>query len=137
LGARDTLRIEAALPLYGHEMDATVDPISLGMGWAVNKEAEFLGSDRLRPIAQEGPSRVLVGLELDGRRTARQGNAVVADQVPVGAVTSGCFSPTLGKSVAMAFVGSEYAGIGGEIGVDFRREVVRATVTPLPFYKRA
>ncbi|MEM1013295.1 MAG: glycine cleavage T C-terminal barrel domain-containing protein, partial [Planctomycetota bacterium] len=136
LGARDTLRIEAGLPLYGQELTGEIDPIGAGFGWAVGKEHDFSGSDRIRQIAEDGPEKVLVGLELDGRRTARTGQAVMADLVPIGEVTSGCLSPTLGKSIAMAYVASTYAGIGELLGVDFKREVVRCKVVPLPFYKR-
>jgi len=136
LGARDTLRIEAGLPLYGQELLHDVDPISAGFGWAVGKEHDFVGSDVIRKVAEAGPSRKLVGLELDGRRTARHGTKVVADSVHVGDVTSGCLSPTLGKSIAMAYVAADYAGVGEQLGIDFKREVARCRVVPLPFYKR-
>ncbi len=136
LGARDTLRIEAGLPLYGQELSTDIDPVSAGFGWAVGKEHDFEGSDAIRQVAADGAKKVLVGLELDGRRTARTGQAVVADSVPIGEVSSGCLSPTLGRSIAMAYVASTYAGIGELLGVDFRREVVRCRVVPLPFYKR-
>ena len=136
LGARDTLRIEAALPLYGHELSTDVDPISAGFGWAVGKEHDFIGSDAIRQIAGEGPKKRLVGLELDSRRTARQGATVLEENIAVGEVTSGCLSPTLGKSIAMAYVAEEHIGLGTVLGVDFKREVARATVVPLPFYKR-
>ena len=136
LGARDTLRIEAALPLYGHELGEEIDPIGVGMGWAVKKDGDFIGSDAIRRIAAEGPAKRLVGLELQGRRTARQGTPVLVNDVQVGVVTSGCFSPTLQKSVAMAFVASDYADVTTALGVDFKREVVPAAVVPLPFYKR-
>ena len=136
LGARDTLRIEAALPLYGHELNEDIDPISVGMGWAVKKEGDFLGSDVIRRVAESGPEKKLVGIELDGRRTARQGTPILVNDVQVGEVTSGCFSPTLQKSVAMAFVASDYADPTTVVGVDFKKEVLRGTVAPLPFYKR-
>lgn len=137
LGARDTLRIEAALPLYGHELSETIDPISTGMGWAVNKDGQYLGGDIIRAVVESGPKKMLVGLELDGKRTARQGTTVMLNDLQVGEVTSGCMSPTLGKSVAMAYVAADFAGIGTTLGIDFKREVVQATVVPLPFYKRA
>lgn len=136
LGARDTLRIEAALPLYGHELSETIDPISTGMGWAVNKEGQFLGSEIIGKINEDGPEKVLVGLELDGKRTARQGTPLLLNDLQVGEVTSGCMSPTLGKSIAIAYVASDYAGLGTTLGVDFKREIIQANVVPLPFYKR-
>ncbi len=136
LGARDTLRIEAALPLYGHELGEEVDPISVGMGWAVKKEGDFIGSEAIRRVATDGPAKKLVGVELQGRRTARQGTPVLVNDVQVGVVTSGCFGPTLQKSVAMAFVASEYADVTTTLGVDFKKEVIPAAVVPLPFYKR-
>lgn len=136
LGARDTLRIEASLPLYGHELTEETDPISVGMGWAVNKEGRFLGSDVIQAVNEAGPEKLLVGLELSGRRTARQGTPVLMNDVQVGEVTSGCFGPTLQKSIAMAFVANEYAGVGTDVGIDFKREIVQATVVPSPFYKR-
>ena len=136
LGARDTLRIEAALPLYGHELDETVDPITAGFGWAVGKEHDFIGSDAIRRIAADGPRRRLVGLELDSRRTARQGTPVLIENLAVGVVTSGCPSPTLGRSIAMAYLDADHSGIGTTVGVDFKREVAPATIVPLPFYKR-
>ena len=137
LGARDTLRVEAALPLYGHELDDTVTPFHVGMSWAVNAGRTFVGATALENVRDIGPDKVLVGLELDGRRTARQGQAVVVDDLEVGQVTSGVYGPTVGKSVAMAFVTADYSGVMTPLGVDFKRETVQAKVVPLPFYKRA
>ena len=138
LGARDTLRIEAGLPLYGHELSEEINVLASGMGWAVSADTDFIGAEAVREIAENGgPDRVLIGLELDGRRTARQGAAVLLNELQVGEVTSGTLSPLLGKSLAMAYVASQYAGVGGDLGVDFKREVVQARVVPLPFYKRA
>lgn len=136
LGARDTLRIEAGLPLYGHELDEDIDPISTGFGWAVSTDTPFIGAAAVKKIAQAGPAKTLVGLELDGRRTARQGNLVMLNDLQVGSVTSGTMSPTLFKSIAMAYVASDYAAVGTQLGIDFKREVVQAKVVPLPFYKR-
>jgi aminomethyltransferase len=124
------------MPLYGNELTTSIDPITAGLGWAVGKEHTFVGSDIIRRIAEEGSAKQRVGLELDGKRTARPGQKVVADSVHIGDVTSGTTSPTLGKSIAMAYVPSDFAGIGEQLGVDFKREVVRCTVVPLPFYKR-
>src|SRR5205807_5600317 len=112
LGARDTLRLEAAMPLYGHELGETIDPISAGLSWAVDLKKDFIGAEPLRKIAEQGPKRKLVGLELEGRRIARQGTPVVLDGNTIGEVTSGTFGPTLQKSIAMAFVDSQHAAEG-------------------------
>ena len=137
LGARDTLPVEAGLPLYGHELDEDIDPLSTGFGWAVATDTPFIGAEAVREVAKTGPTKQLVGLELDGRRTARQGAQVMLNDLQVGTVTSGVFSPTLNKSIAMAYVVPDYAGVGMDLGIDFKREVVQAKVVPLPFYKLA
>jgi aminomethyltransferase len=138
LGARDTLRLEAGMPLYGHELGEHIDPISAQLGWAVNFEKEFIGVDALRTIKEAGPAKKLVGLVLDGKRIARQG-ADVKDAAgnTIGTVTSGTFGPTVQKSIAMAYVDSASAEVGTSVGVDLRGEITAATVTKLPFYKRA
>ena len=137
LGARDTLRIEASLPLYGHELGPDVTPAAVGFGWAVGKTHEFVGSDAVRAELESGPQKRLIGLELDSKRTARQGQAVLLNDVQVGVVTSGTFGPTIGRSVAMAFVAGDVgADVTQTLGVDFRREVVQATAVPMPFYRR-
>jgi aminomethyltransferase len=137
LGARDTLRLEAGMPLYGHELSETVDPISAGLGWAVDLTKEFIGAPALRKIAETGPNRKLVGLELEGRRIARQGTPVTGDGQVVGEVTSGTFSPTLQKSIAMAFVDANLAGEGTGLQVDLKGTTNPAKVVKMPFYKRS
>ena len=138
LGARDTLRLEAGMPLYGHELGEDVDPISAGLGWAVSLDKEFIGVASLRKIKEQGSPKKLVGLVLDGKRIARQG-AVVQNEAgqPVGLVTSGTFGPTVQKSIAMAFVDAHSSAEGTRLGIDLRGEINAATVTKLPFYKRA
>lgn len=136
LGARDTLRMEAAMPLYGHELSETIDPISAGLGWAVDLTKDFVGAEALRKIAADGPRQKLVGLELAGRRIARQGFTVLANGKAVGQVTSGTFSPTLQKSIAMAYVDAAHAAEGASLQVDLKTEQPSATVVKLPFYKR-
>lgn len=136
LGARDTLRLEAGMPLYGHELSEEIDPISAGLGWAVLLEKDFIGAEALRRIHAEGPKQKLVGLELEGRRIARQGT-VVTGSSGTGVVTSGTFSPTLQKSIAMAYVPAADAGEGATLSIDFRGEAVSAKVVKLPFYKRS
>jgi len=136
LGARDTLRLEAGMPLYGHELTEQTDPISAGLAWAVDLAKDFIGSAALRAVAERGPARKLVGLELDGRRIARQGTPVVKDGQTIGAVTSGTFGPTVQKSIAMAYVDAAHAAEGTELAVDLKGTTNAAKVVKLPFYKR-
>ena len=137
LGCRDTLRLEAGMPLYGHELDENTDPISAGLGWAVAKDKAFIGSDALAQIRSAGPARKLVGLLVDGPRTPRQGMGVLSGGKPVGTVTSGTVSPTLGRTIAMAYVAAECAAPGTALTIDLRGTPIGATVAPLPFYKRS
>jgi aminomethyltransferase len=139
LGARDTLRLEAAMPLYGHELSSTIDPISAGLGSFVKLDkGEFAGREALRRIAEAPPKR-RIGLFLEGKRPARQGNAVLIDGQTVGEVTSGTFSPTLQRPIAMALVDRSIAWppAAGSIFVDIRGTIAAAELTKLPFYKRA
>jgi aminomethyltransferase len=141
LASRDTLRLEAGMPLYGHELSRDVFPVQAGLGRAValNKENDFIG----REAVVSGPpsdARLLVGLISEGKRAGRAGYAVFAGDddvsVPVGAVTSGALSPTLGQPIAMAYVDPALAIIGTEVFIDVRGRRIPATVTALPFYKR-
>ncbi|MDQ3441564.1 MAG: glycine cleavage system aminomethyltransferase GcvT [Planctomycetota bacterium] len=136
LGSRDTLRLEAGMPLYGHELTEQIDPLSAGLQWAVDLKKEFIGAEALRKIAERGPARKLVGLELEGRRIARQGTPITLDGKPVGEVTSGTFSPTLQKSIAMAFVDANHAADGIQLVADLKGTPNPAKVVKLPFYKR-
>jgi aminomethyltransferase len=144
LGARDTLRMEAGMPLYGHEIDETIDPLTAGLDFAVKlnkgagdeREGRFIGQDALEAIAREGLKRKLVGLRLEGR--ARQGMNVLAGggaggQV-VGRVTSGCLSPTLDAPIAMAIVDRATAESKSGVFVDLGRERAAAAVCALPFH---
>lgn len=137
LGARDTLRMEAAMPLYGHELNEQTDPIAAGLSWAVDLTKDFIGAEALRKIAADGPAKKLVGLELVGSRIARQGYLVFAGEKAVGVVTSGTLSPTSGKSIAMAYVDAGVSAVGTSLEVDLKGVKNPATVVPLPFYKRA
>lgn len=142
LGARDTLRLEAAMPLYGHEIHEQIDPLSAGLDWAVNLEKEFIGADSLRNLTS---THRLVGLELEGKRIARQGARIIEeldaqvsdDATHVGDITSGTFSPTLNKSIAMGFVRVDLATPGKQLAIDLRGEANLCKVVPLPFYKRS
>ena len=136
LGARDTLRIEAALPLYGHELHEGVDSISAGQGWCVDLDKDFIGVDALRRVAKRGPVRKLVGLELEGRRIARAHAAVRHSDRIVGEVTSGTLGPTLQRSIAMAYIESELAEPGQGLEVEVGAKRAAGVVVKLPFYKR-
>lgn len=137
LGARDTLRLEAGMPLYGHELHEQVDSLSAGLAWCVDLNKDFVGADALRRIAQEGPARRLVGLELAGRRIARQGAVVQSGGQSVGEVTSGTFSPTLQRSIAMAYVRADCAEPGTALEIGLSGQAAEAVVVKLPFYKRS
>jgi aminomethyltransferase len=136
LGARDTLRLEAGMPLYGHELNESIDPISAGLGWAVDVSKDFVGVGPLRSVKENGPKRKLVGLELDGKRIARQGMTVMSEGTAVGEVTSGTFGPTVQKSIAMAFVDAANSAEGTTLTVDLKGTPNPAKVVKLPFYKR-
>jgi len=133
LGARDVLRIEAGYPLYGHELNEDINPIEAGLGWVVSKSKQFFGGEVIRRVREQGPVRKLVGLEVEGRMVARQGYPVQVDGRTVGEITSGTFSPTLDKSIAMAFVSSEYVKTGNEVQVDMRGKPVPARIVSRRF----
>jgi aminomethyltransferase len=137
LGARDTLRLEAAMPLYGHELSETINPIQAGLQFAVNLEGrDFIGRDALARFAADPNQPARVGLQLDGRRVPRQGCPVLHNEETVGEVTSGTFSPTLERPIAMAYVRPEEQAIGTQLEIDIRGTRHPATVVPLPFYQR-
>jgi aminomethyltransferase len=139
LGARDTLRFEAAMPLYGHELTESINPIQAGLAWAVKLDkGDFIGRAALTALANDRTKPVRVGLEIEGKRAAREGSKLNdSDGKPVGTVTSGSFCPWLDKSLAMAYVRPELASVGTPLDVDARGAALPATVVPLPFYKRA
>jgi aminomethyltransferase len=136
LGARDTLRLEAGMPLYGHELSETINPFSAGVGWAVKIEkGGFVGREALGAY-KVSPGRRRVGLVLDGKRIARQGTSVLLGDRVVGQVTSGTFSPTLEQSVAMALVEPGASRTGIVLSADVRGHQEPARVVKLPFYAR-
>lgn len=137
LGARDTLRLEAGMPLYGHELSESIDPLSAGLEWAVDLNKEFIGVAKLREIAAQGLKRKLVGLELEGRRIARQGTTVLAGGKAVGEVASGTFGPTVQKSIATAFVDVDHAAEGTTLAVALSGAETPARVVKPMFYKRS
>ena len=138
LGARDTLRLEAAMHLYGNDMDASITPLEASLGWLVHLEmpADFIGREALERQTAEGVSRRLVGLKLQGRAIARHGYPVLHDGAVVGEVTSGTWSPTLGEAIALAYVPAELAKLGTELAVEIRGKAEPALVVKRPFYRR-
>jgi len=146
LGARDTLRLEAGMPLYGHELGEDINALATGLDFAISLDknededgATFIGQDALVKTREEGGTpRTLVGLRVEGRRTARQGMAVrvAGEEERAGEITSGCVSPTLEASIAMAYVDRRHAAEGTPLEIETGRAELPATVTPLPFYKR-
>ncbi|RUL89212.1 glycine cleavage system aminomethyltransferase GcvT [Tautonia sociabilis] len=136
LGARDTLRFEAAMPLYGHELLESINPYAAGLGLFVKLDkGDFVGRDALRRL-KDDPGGSRVGLRLQGRRIARQGCPVLRDGQPIGTVTSGTFAPTLQQSLAMALLSGAPLPVGTEVSLDIRGQIEPAEVVPLPFYKR-
>ncbi len=153
LGARDSLRLEAGLPLYGHDIDATTSPVEAGLGFAVSKRrrelADFPGAPRVLRELKDGPRRVRVGLKLDaGGAPAREGSGVVREYYPdegpevserddaghhLGVVTSGGPSPTLGHAVAMAYLPADHGAVGTRVQISVRGRAQPAEVVPLPF----
>jgi aminomethyltransferase len=137
LGARDTLRLEAAMPLYGHELTEDIDPLQAGLGWAVKLDkGDFIGREALLARQKDASRPVRVGLQLEGRRAAREGAAVLHEDRPVGKVTSGTFTPTLNRAVAMAYVPPELASAGTKLQTEVGKATAEAVVVPLPFYRR-
>ncbi len=137
LGARDTLRLEAAMPLYGHELTEAINPLQAGLGFAVSLgDRDFVGRAALERIAGEASQPARVGLQLDGRRVPRQDCRVLDGEQPIGTVTSGTFSPTFGRPIAMAYVRPTVQAVGTRLAVDVRGASHAAVVVPLPFYER-
>jgi aminomethyltransferase len=137
LAARNTLRLEAGMCLYGHEIDETTTLLEANLGWICKLgKVDFIGRERLAKQKEEGIKRKLVGFEVTDRGIARDGQDVIVDGQRVGQVTSGSPAPFLKKNIGMAYVPVESAGVGGAIEVDVRGKPVRAQIVPVPFYKR-
>ena len=135
LGARDTLRLEAAMPLYGHEMDEDVTPLEAGLDFAVKLDKpEFIGKDAL--VAAGKPTRVRVGLAVTGRGIVREHQDVFLGDEKIGMTTSGTHCPFLGKAVAMAMLDAKHAEVGTKLEVEVRGRRVAVEIIPLPFYTR-
>jgi aminomethyltransferase len=137
LGARDTLRLEAAMRLYGNDIDETTTVIEADLGWTVGwKKEDFIGADVLRRQKESGVERKIVGFEVLDRAIARHGHDVLADGTKIGVVTSGTQTPYLKKSIGMAYVPTVRSSPGTGLEIDVRGRRVRAEVVPMPFYKR-
>ncbi|MGA1157854.1 MAG: glycine cleavage T C-terminal barrel domain-containing protein, partial [Ilumatobacteraceae bacterium] len=136
LGARDTLRLEAGLPLHGHELGPGITPLQAGLSWVIawNKE-DFAGKGALEIERDNGLTRRLVGITIEGRRPAREGAAVSVAGRQVGVVTSGNFSPTLGHAIALAFV-EVSVEMGSAVDIDVRGSIITGTVTSTRFVHR-
>ncbi|HWN40992.1 MAG TPA: glycine cleavage system aminomethyltransferase GcvT [Thermoanaerobaculia bacterium] len=138
LGARDTLRLEASMALYGHEIDESTTPFEAGLAWVVKmNKGDFLGREALAAQQAEGLRRKLIGFEVQGRGIARQWHEVKAEGQTVGAVTSGTWSPSFEKAVGMAYVPTGLAAPGTPLEVDVRGKALPAVVVEVPFYRRA
>jgi aminomethyltransferase len=138
LGARDTLRLEAKMALYGNDIDQTTTPLEADLGWIVKLEkGAFTGSDVLEQQSRGGLTRKLVGFEMIDRGIARHGYPVVEGGREIGIVTSGTHSPTLKKSIGLAYLPLDRSAQGTEILIQIRGKESRARVVPTPFYKRA
>lgn len=137
LGARDSLRLEAGLPLYGHDMDTGTDPVEANASFAISKrrraEGGFNGADRILKALNNGPARKLVGFMVDGKMPVREGAPIFAEGTQVGMVTSGGFSPSLGMPIAMGYVDAAYSQAGSMLKAEVRGKPIDLTVAAMPF----
>ncbi len=137
LGARDTLRLEKGYPLYGHELDDTTTPLEAGLEWVVKfSKPEFIGRDVLLKQKERGVERKLVGLEMLNPGIARAGYPLFQNEAQVGHVTSGTQSPSLGKAIALGYVGAGHAAVGNVVDAEIRSRRIPAKIISLPFYRR-
>lgn len=137
LAARDTLRLEAAYSLYGHEISDSINPLEARLAWIVKLDKkEFIGKESLEKISREGVKRKIVGIEMVDVGIPRQGFEVFSGDKKLGYVTSGTFSPTLEKAIALCLIDATHAAVGTELAVQVRKQKLKAKVISLPFYKR-
>ncbi|MBI4368072.1 MAG: glycine cleavage system aminomethyltransferase GcvT [Candidatus Omnitrophica bacterium] len=137
-GARDTLRLEARLLLYGHDMNDETTPLEAGLNWTIGwSKQDFLGKQALSDERSQGSKRKLIGFELNDRGIAREGCPILIGNQPVGQVTSGTFSPTLKRSIGLGYVPSQHAQVGQEIVIEIRGKLSHAKIVKTPFYKRS
>lgn len=135
LGARDLLRIEAGLHLYGHELSDEINPIEANLGWVVHRLQDYIGAEVVARVKAEGPSRKLMGIVMDDRAVPREGNEIWSDDQRIGTVSSGTFSPVLGKSIGMAFIAADFAKAGNRCEMRVRDRAFGATITTRRFLK--
>jgi len=137
LAARDTLRLEAGMPLYGHELLESINPVEAQLDFAINlRDREFIGKEAIMNFQKDHHQRVRVGLQLEGRRVPRENCRLLRSDEEVGIVTSGTFSPSFGHPIAMGYVKPTTAALGTTLDVDIRGKLHTATIVPLPFYQR-
>lgn len=137
LGARDTLRLEAGLCLYGHELDDQTNPLEARLGWTVKlAKGSFIGREKLLQVKEQGPDRLLVGVELLGGGVPRGGYALYEGEQQIGVLTSGGPGPTVQKKIGMGYVAAHQAVVGRQIQVEIRGKRIAAEIVALPFYKR-
>jgi len=135
LGARDSLRFEACMPLYGHEINADTNPLEARLNWTISWAKEFIGRDALLKVKLEKPRRLLVGFEMLERAVPREHYPVLIGGTPVGYVTTGMKAPTVDKFVGMAYVPAEQSALGTEISIEVRGQAKTAKIVKRPFYK--
>ncbi len=137
LGARDSLRLEAGLPLYGHDLDPTIDPVQGDLTFAINKrrreQGGFAGAERILGALANGPAKKRVGLKIDGKMPAREGALIFNGNTQIGVLTSGGFAPSLGFPIAMGYVARDFANPGTQVEIEVRGKRIAATVSPMPF----
>jgi aminomethyltransferase len=137
LGARDSLRLEAGLPLYGHDMDDSLNPVEAGASFAISKrrreEGGFHGAERILRALKEGASKTLVGFSVEGRMPVREGAPIFSSGAPVGRITSGGFAPSVGAPIAMGYVETQYSAPGTPLEAEVRGKRVALTVETMPF----
>ncbi|MFN3370745.1 MAG: glycine cleavage system aminomethyltransferase GcvT [Sphingomonadaceae bacterium] len=140
LGARDSLRLEAGLPLYGHDLTPAIEPVEAGLAFAISKrrkvEGGFPGAERILKALLDGPARRRVGMRLEGRQPAREGATIFAGDRAVGLVTSGGFGPSVNAPIAMGYVEAAHAADGTALEIEVRGRRLAATVVPMPFWQK-
>ena len=139
LGARDTLRFEACLPLYGQELSSTITPLEAGIGFAVKlqKDPQFIGQAALIQLKEGGLPRKLVGVEMIGKGIPRHGYKVLKDGVEIGEITTGTQSPLTKRNIGLALIDAKFAEVGIELEIEIRGKIIKAITVPTPFYKRS
>ncbi len=137
LGARDTLRLESGLCLYGHELDEQTNPLEARLGWTVKlNKGSFIGRDPLLQTKEQGPQKLLIGIEMRERGIPRGGYAIYDEEQRIGTLTSGAPGPSVGKNIGMGYVEAAHAIVGNAVQIDIRGKLIAAQIVALPFYKR-